>query len=101
MGMLDGWRHDGRRTELAVEVEGMASFINAPPVILAAPHKVSRFPKVLAVIARPYLPGLAVHRQPPRIAQTISPDLRSRVCPTNKRVVPGHGVRARSVALSQ
>src|SRR5947207_9753820 len=28
MGMLDGWRHDGRRTELAVEVEGMASCLN-------------------------------------------------------------------------
>src|SRR6187549_2397237 len=46
MGMLRRGSNDGRRTQLAIEVKRMTSFIHAPPVILAAPDKVNRFPEV-------------------------------------------------------
>src|ERR1041384_1789953 len=87
MVMFDG-RRDGRsRTELAVEVKRMAAFINAPPTILAAADEMRRFPKVLAVVADPDLPGLLVDAHAPRIAQAVGPVFRSRIGHPNKWVV--------------
>src|SRR6185369_14095705 len=97
--MFDGGQDGGCGTELAVQVEWVASFVNAPPVIFPAPHKVRRFPKVLAVIARPDLPRLVVNRHAPWIAQAVGPDLRSRVFKTNKGVVPRHRVSPGTVRM--
>src|SRR5881394_480830 len=51
--MLNGGGDGGCGTQLPVEVERMAAFINTPTVILAASNEVRCFPEVLTVIARP------------------------------------------------
>src|SRR5438128_5104108 len=99
MVMLDGRWHRGRRTQLAVEVKWVAAFVNAPPVVFAAPDEVRRFPKVLPIVACPDLAGFAVDRQPPRIAQAVSPVFRSRIFPSHKGVVLGHGVSLGSIRV--
>src|ERR1043166_2860493 len=88
--MLDGRRHGRSWTELAVEVEGMVPLINTPTVILATSEQVSRFPKVLAIVAHPDVSGPSVDRHAPWVAQAIRPELWTCIGPPNKRVVLGH-----------
>src|SRR2546421_8836108 len=93
MGMFDGWRNRRRRTQFAVEVKGMASLVNAPTVIFASADEVGGFPKILPIVTGPDLPGLAINRQPPGIAQPISPKLWARVRHLHEWIVPGYCVR--------
>src|SRR5213592_2324760 len=95
--MLEGRRDRRSRTELAVQIEGMVPFINAPTIVLATPAEVGRFPKVLAIVAHPDLPRPGVDRHPPRIAQTIRPEFRTRIGPPNKWVVLRHRAGLRPV----
>src|SRR6266496_1165565 len=97
--VFNGGRDGGCGTELPVQVERMAAFINAPTIILAASNEVGRFPKVLTVIACPDLTCLAVNCHPPGIAQTVGPELRSRIFPADKWVVLRYRVRLRSVRM--
>src|SRR5688572_6224567 len=97
MVVFDGREDDGRRAGLAVEVKCVAAFIHAPTVILAAPHQMSGFPKILTIVAGPDSPGLLINGQSPGIAQTIGPIFRSCVFYSDEWVVLGHGVRLRSV----
>src|SRR5437867_3677789 len=53
--MLNRGRHGGSGTQLAVGIERMAAFIDAPSIVLAAPDEVGCFPKILAIIADPDL----------------------------------------------
>src|SRR6266576_1373206 len=97
--MFDGGPNNRRGAELAVQVKRMAAFIDAPTVVFTASHQVSRFPKVLAVIADPDLTGLFVNRQPPRIAQTAGPIFGSRIFQPDEGIVLGHGVRLPAVRV--
>src|ERR1043165_5702516 len=92
MGMFDGRRDYRRGAQLAVQIKWMASLINAPTVVFSSPDKVRRFPKVLPVVPGPNLSCLAIHRQPPWIAQTVGPNLRPCIGPTDKWIVRWHGV---------
>jgi len=58
-----------------------------------------RFPKVLAIVAHPDLPGLLVDAHAPRVTQAIGPVFRARIGHSYKWVVLGHGVRLRSVRV--
>src|SRR5882672_6344465 len=90
--MFDGGRNNGGWTAAAIEVESMASFIDAPAVILTAPDEVRRFPKVLAVVSHPDPSGFLVDAQAPGVAQAVAPIFRARICPTDERVVLWQGV---------
>src|ERR1041385_2877911 len=76
MRMFDGWGNVRSRSEFTIEIKWMAAFIHAPPIILATPDEMSRFPKVLAVVAGPDLSGLLVDAKSPRIAQPVGPVFR-------------------------
>src|SRR6266446_6470222 len=93
MTMFDGGQNNRRRTKLAIEVKWMAALIDAPTVVFTFSHQVSRFPKVLAVIADPDLTALFVNRQPPWVAQTVGPIFGSRIFQPDEWIVPRHRVR--------
>src|SRR5437867_8072278 len=99
MTVFEGRKNDWGRSDFAVEIERMAPFINAPTVILPAPEQDSGFPKVLAVIANPNLPGFLVCAHPPWIAQAVGPVLRTGVFDSNERIVFRDRIRPRSIGM--
>src|SRR4029077_3929899 len=99
MGMFDRGRNRRAGTESAIEVEGMAAFIDAPSIVFTTSNKMRRFPEVLPVISHPNRSGFSVDAHPPGIAQTVSPVLRPCIGHPHERVVFGHGVRLRSARV--
>src|SRR5690348_16928564 len=97
--MFDGRRDNGRWAELAIQVEGMAAFIDAPAVIFTAANEMSGLPKVLSVVADPDAAGFFVNREPPGIAQPVRPVFRARVFHAHERIIFGNGVRSRAVRM--
>ena len=91
--MLDGRRREGRRAAQTVGEENARAFIRAPAVIGAAVQQMRALAEVLPVLSHPDLPALAVGRDAPGIAQSISPDLRARPRGADEGIVRRHTIR--------
>ena len=85
--VLDGGWNEGGRAELAVQVEGMVTLVDAPAVVVAPVQQVDGLPEILAVVADPDLPGLRVHGHPPGVAQAEGPAFSPRVFHRDEGVV--------------
>src|SRR5262245_56376124 len=72
----------------------MASFINTPSVILAAPKQVRCFPKILTVIAYPNPSSFFIDTHSPWIAQSEGPVLGTRILYSQERIILRDGVRS-------
>jgi hypothetical protein len=89
-----GRRHDGRRAALAVRQAGLEPFHDAPAVVAALLRGDDHFPPLPAHVADPELPGFPVEAHPPRIAETVAPDLGPRLRVAHEGIVRGDRVRA-------
>src|SRR5229473_4620553 len=94
MRMLPGRRQKGRGAAFAVRLHRlMTSFEDAPAIIAAALHAINHLPQFPAHVAHPQIPGLPVDAHPPRVAQSVSPDLRARAGHVHERIVWRHAIR--------
>src|SRR5437879_4269352 len=95
--MLDDRREDRRRPLLAFGPEGVRAFLHAPAVVAAALDLVDHLPQVLADLAAPQVPGLAVEAELPRLPQAVGVDLRPGPFGLDEGVVFGNGVSEAAV----
>src|SRR5262245_54411710 len=99
MTVLERGHNDRGWSEFAVKIERMAPLIDAPPVILTAPKKIDRFPKVLAIASHPDLAGLWVNAHAPGIAQAVRPVFRSCIFHPDKWIVLRYRVRSCGIRM--
>src|SRR5205807_514480 len=90
--MLDrGWRHKVRPLG-TVRIKRMAPFGHAPTIVVPPLDEKGLLPQILAILAHPQVPGLAIDRHSPRVAQAQGPDLRPSPLDTYERIVARNGI---------
>src|SRR5207249_3814242 len=65
----------------------LKTLIHVPTMVLAAPDNVHLLVTVLAYVAHPEVPGQRIETEPPRLAESKSPNLRAEIRPAHKRIV--------------
>ena len=96
--MLHSRCEDGRGAALAVGIDGLAAFHNAPAVVAAALHLVNHFHAFPADIAHPQVALGAIKTHPPRIAHAVGPHLAARAGCFHKWIIRRDPIRAALVA---
>src|SRR5213076_95986 len=89
---LDQGRADGRRADL-VRLDRLRAFHGGPAVVAAFLDAMDCFPKLPADVADKQLAGLVVEAHAPGVAETVGPDLRSRLFKGDEGVVFGNAVQ--------
>src|ERR1051326_8246452 len=90
--MINGGRRNGRRARLAVGFDRPPGLDNAPAVVAAAFDAINHFPQFPAHVANPQRAGPFIKTHPPRIAETVRPDLGTRPGRAHKRIVRWHTI---------